>query len=191
MPRAMQNRDDVTKATDLSEDDLIKIAKSIIAKIYGESSNDLLTYLMKNEYVAEETLSQDTNIKSNEGRRILQYLSDEAIVVPDKIRVNGRTVLHIWRLNKPALIAFVIKKLRRAKEKLDLRLKFESKNTIYKCPQCKRIYTLEDAYVNDFYCQHDGSLLIEEVDKEKRVKVLAETIEKLDHLIKKIEQSWY
>jgi transcription initiation factor TFIIE subunit alpha len=190
LSKTTRSRDDTAKITDPSEDDLFKIAKSIIAEIYGKNSNDLLTYLMKNEYVVEETLSQDTSIKSNEGRKILQYLSDEAIVVPDKMKV-GESTLHLWRLNKPALVAFIVKKLKRAKEKLDLRLKFESNNTIYKCPTCKKIYTLEDAYVNDFYCPHDGSLLTEEVDRDKRFKVIAESIEKLDYLIKKIERSRY
>lgn len=180
---------DPTSSAEIDMDDLIKLAKLIIAKIYGKNSNDLLTYLLANEYVVEETLLQDTNIRSNEGRRILQYLSDEAIVVPDKIRASEGGVLHAWRLNKSALIAFVLKKLKKAREKLSVRMKFESENTIYRCPQCRKIYTLEDAFVNDFYCPNDGSILVE-VNKEERLKVLSETINKLDYLIRKIEQAY-
>jgi len=190
MSRTTRSSDDAAESADFSSEDLFKLTKLIVARIYGKNSNDLLTYLAENEYVAEETLSQNTNIKSNEGRRILQYLSDEAIVIPDKVRVGGN-VLHVWRLNKSALTAFVLKKLKKAREKLDLRMRFESKNTIYKCPKCKKIYTLEDAFVNDFYCHHDGSLLVEELDKDKHIKVLTDAIEKLDYLIKKIEQLRY
>ncbi len=190
MSRTIKNSDDAANNADLGLEDFFKLTKLIIARIYGKNSNDLLTYLIENEYVAEEMLSQNINIKSNEGRRILQYLSDEAIVIPDKIRVGGN-VLHVWRLNKSALASFVLKKLKKAREKLDLRMKFESKNTIYKCPKCKKIYILEDAFINDFYCHHDGSLLVEELDKDRHIKALTDAIEKLDYLIKKIEQLRY
>jgi transcription initiation factor TFIIE subunit alpha len=177
-------------SSDLDENDLLKIAKTIIARIYGKSSNDLLSYLIENEYIAEETLSQDTGIKSNEGRKILQYLSDEAIVVPDKVRIDG-SVLHVWRLNKSALLAFVAKKLKKTKEKLELRMKYEAENTVYECPQCKRTYTLEVAFVNDFHCQYDGSLLIEETNKDIRIKTLKEAIERVEYLVKRVEQTRY
>lgn len=190
MPRNAERENYAIRSSDLSEDDLLKMAKTIIARIYGRSSNDLLSYLIKNEYVAEETLSQETGIKSNEGRRILQYLSDEAIVVPDKVRTNG-SILHVWRLNKPALLAFVANKLKKAKEKLELRMKYEVENTIYECPQCKRTYTLEAAFVNDFYCQYDGSLLVEETNKDMRIKALKEAIERVEYLVKRVEQSRY
>jgi len=190
LPRSTERENYTIRSSDLGEDELLKIAKTIIARIYGRSSNDLLSYLIKNEYIAEETLSQDTGIKSNEGRRILQYLSDEAIVVPDKVRIDGN-VLHVWRLNKPALLAFVAKKLKKTKEKLELRIKYEIENTIYECPQCKRTYTLEVAFINDFHCQYDGSLLVEETNKDVRIKALKEAIERVEYLVKRVEQSWY
>lgn len=158
----------------------------MIKGIYGDPGYKLLMHIIEHGYVAEELLTHDTGIKSNEGRKILQKMSEENIVIPGKLRTQ-EGVLHIWRLNPPALKNLLLQRLRKTREKLVLRLNFEEENILYECPQCGRRYTLDEAYANDYVCPVDGEVLVE-ADKSKTVEVLKELISKVDNLIKRLER---
>ncbi|MEM4020547.1 MAG: transcription factor TFIIE [Desulfurococcaceae archaeon] len=166
-------------------DELILISKMLVSKIYGETAERIFEYIASNEYIAEETISKEIGIKSNEGRKILQKLSEEAIVVPDKLR-DGEIILHIWRLNKPALKTFVLNRLRRAKEKLEIRLKHELEDITYECGKCGRRYTFEEAYLNNFTCPYDNEILTE-TQREHVKKLLESAILGINLLIKKLD----
>jgi len=157
-----------------------------VGRIYGEPGLVLFRHMLEKGYVAEELLTRDTGIKSNEGRKILQKMSEENIVVPGKLRTpNG--VLHIWRLNKPAFKSAILMRLRKAREKLEARLAFERSNILYECPRCGKKYTLDEAYVNDFTCPSDGETLIE-ANTSDDIKRLQEAIGRLEYVIKKLER---
>ncbi|MEM1850853.1 MAG: transcription factor TFIIE [Desulfurococcaceae archaeon] len=169
------------------EEDLLSIAKVIIGRLYGEHARALLEHLAENDYVAEEKIAGTLEFRSNEARKILQKLSDEAIVIPDKVRVENE-VLHIWRLNKPALKTFVLNRLKRAREKLEVLLKGESENVIYECRSCRRRFLLDDAYAYGFQCPHDGEVLVE-VNNPTSLRTIKGIIKKLDILILRIERT--
>lgn len=168
------------------DEDLINIARSIIKKVYGEQAQLLFDYLVKNEYIAEEKISNSVEVRSNEARKILQKLSDEVIVIPDKIREGGE-VLHVWRLNKPALKTFIITRLKKARENLEILLKREIENTIYECAVCKRRFIVDEAYANGFQCPFDAELLVE-VNDPSVINMLKSAIKRIDILISKIER---
>lgn len=160
--------------------------KLVIGKVYGDEARQLLEFIIENGFVAEETLSNDTGIKSNEGRRILQRMSDEALVIPDKLRTeNG--VLHVWKLNEPALKTFLMNRLKKTKENLELLLKYSQENSIYECPRCGRLFTLSNIYAMDFTCPHDGEVLVE-VDGQKYSRVIEALLRRINAIINQLER---
>lgn len=156
--------------------------------------------MLEKGFIAEETLSRDISkflkergyegnmeIKSNEGRKILQKMSEESLVVPAKQRIEG-AVLHTWKLNRDSLKYFVISRLRKAIEKLEARLRFEEENVIYVCPTCGRRYTFDDAYANEFTCRYDRTLLVE-ANKDEFIRAIKDAISVLQAFLKKVERT--
>ena len=168
------------------EEDLVSIATEVIKKTYGEVAGKLLEYLLKNDYIAEERIVNDVEVRSNEARKILQKLSDEAIVTPDKIR-EGSEVLHIWRLNKHALRTFIVNRLKKTREKLEILLKYEAEGTIYECKTCKRRFLVDEAYANGFQCPYDRDILVE-VNNPATSSSIRELIKKIDIVLSRIER---
>lgn len=113
-------------------------------------------------------------------------MSEENLVVPGKLRTKDG-VLHIWRLNEPGVKSALLLRLRKTREKLAARLRFEEENATYQCPRCGRRYTLEEAYASDFLCPNDGELLIE-VDRDRIIEALKESIKRVDELIRRLER---
>jgi Transcription initiation factor IIE, alpha subunit len=177
---------DATEGSTL-EDDLITIAKEIIRKTYGDVASKLFEYLLENEYIAEEKIVNNVEVRSNEARKILQKLSDEAIVIPDKVR-SGSEILHVWRLNKPALRTFIVNRLKKTREKLEALLKYENEGILYECNTCKRRFIVDEAYANGFQCPYDNDLLVE-VNNPTTSSNLRDLIKRIDNIISKIERS--
>lgn len=169
------------------DDTLISLTREMIAKTYGDIALQLFDYMMNNDgYVAEETLTKDTGVKSNEGRRILQKMSEEAIVVPGKLKTKDST-LHIWVLNRVAFKSFILNRLKKARERLEARLIFERENIIYECPACGRRYSFDEAYLNDFKCMNDGADLLES-NNEEILSLLEAKIKQLDEKIAELSE---
>lgn len=166
--------------------DLVDIVISIVEKIYGEEAREIVNYLIKNDYIIEEKIPNSVNIRSNDARKILQKLSDEVLVIPDKIREDNGT-LHIWRLNKLALRTFVINRLKKTREKLIALLNHERDKSIYECTQCGRKYLVDEAYTHEFQCPLDGGIL-REVNDPTIEETLKSTIRKIDIFISMLER---
>lgn len=160
--------------------------KIIVGKVYGKEARVLLDYIIKNGYIAEETLLNTTGIKSNEGRRILQKMSEEALVIPDKLRIENGT-LHIWKLNKPALRLFLLNRLKKTKENIEILLKYSQEGSLYECPKCKRMFTMDSAYASGLICPHDGEIL-QEFSMREYVEELKSLIQKINIAINKLER---
>lgn len=169
-----------------AEEDLVTIAKEVIKRTYGDIAGKLLEYLLENSYIAEEKIVNNVEIRSNEARKILQRLSDEAIVTPDKIR-EGSEILHIWRLNKPALKTFIVNRLKKTREKLEALLKYEVEGTIYECKTCKRRFLVDEAYASGFQCPYDKDILVE-VNNPAASSNINELIKKINNILLKIER---
>lgn len=177
----------LSRKRDGKDDTLINLSRELIARTYGETALQLFDYMIENDgYVAEETLTRDTGVKSNEGRKILQKMSEEAIIVPGKLRTKDST-LHTWVLNKVALKSFVLNRLRKAREKLEARLNFERENIIYECPVCGRRYSFDEAYLNDFKCINEGADLLES-NNEEIISFLKSKIAELDEKIAELSE---
>lgn len=173
-----------------SEEDILEIAKYIAGRLYGKQAEMLLDYLAKNEYIAEEKISDSIDMRSNEARKILQKLSDEAIVVPDKVRA-GEELLHVWRLNRYALKTFVLNRLKKTREKLELLLKREFEIMVYECKSCKRRFLLDEAYTYNFQCPYDNDILVEarNPNSENTVRNLVEKLETLISIIERVKSA--
>ncbi|MEM0217969.1 MAG: transcription factor TFIIE [Desulfurococcaceae archaeon] len=180
---------DSTKAQNIASDessDMMDALKLVLSRVYGKEAQVLFDYILNNGYVAEETISNTTGVRSNEGRRILQKMSEEAIIVPGKLRTENGT-LHIWKLNEPALKLFLLNRLRKAKENLELLLKYSQENQLYECPKCKRVFSADNAYALDLTCPHDGELL-QEFNVSKYAEELKNLIWRINSAINSLER---
>lgn len=174
--------------SDKSFNELIGIAKEIVKNMFGEAGEKLLDYLVSKGYIAEERIATSIDVRSNEARKILQRLSDEALVVPDRLRDEETgEVLHIWRLNNTALKSFILNRLRKTREKLELLLKYESEGSIYICRTCNRRFYIDEAYAYGFQCPHDNDVLVE-ANNPTTIANLKESIRKINTLISMIER---
>ncbi len=135
--------------------------------------------------VAEETIGRTLGLKSNEARKILQVLSEEAFITYKKIRTPERTI-HGWSVNYEQLDSILAARLRKTLEKLRLRLEYEEKETLYICPREGIKYTLDEAIEYDYICPRCGSLL-EEYDKSAAVEFLRNEIRRIEEALRKIE----
>jgi transcription initiation factor TFIIE subunit alpha len=164
------------------EDKLVEITILIVEKMMGEEGRRILEFMLANNgLIIEETAGKDLNTKSNIVRKILQKLSDEAVVVPVKVKDKDK-VLHGWVLNREALANFIVSRLRKSKEKLSTRIRELEENTFYICPTCHRRFRYDEALINDFHCPNDNSLLME-VDKDSELAFLREKLKSLDKLL--------
>ena len=71
---------------ELQDNDLIDMSAMIIENMFGEPGRKIFEYLLKNGYIAEERIATTLDVRSNEARKILQKLSDEAVVIPDRVK---------------------------------------------------------------------------------------------------------
>jgi transcription initiation factor TFIIE subunit alpha len=161
------------------------ILLKIVEKMYGRDARRVLEYMVeKNGVVAEETLGRELGIKSNEARKIVQRLADEAIVRHRTGRIGDKTY-HLWILNTDQLEGILIARLRKTREKLVARLNYEKSNTFLICPTCGRRYTLDEAFDNDFKCPFDNTQLVE-YDNSAEIRFLEEKIREIDEELRKI-----
>ncbi|MEZ0394381.1 MAG: transcription factor TFIIE [Desulfurococcaceae archaeon] len=164
------------------------VVRRLINSIYGEVALKVLDYVLThNGVIIEEFISQDLGIKSNEGRRALQKMSEEALFSPVKIK-DGDRILHGWALNHDALRAYFQQRAKKAISKLETLLSYVKESPIYVCPVCKRMYTVEEAYANDFLCENDGELL-KEIDSGRLIKFLEEKIALLRRAVEEAQRN--
>lgn len=158
----------------------------LVTRMYGEEARKVLLHIVKSGgVVAEETLGKDVGMKSNEARKILQRLADEAILRYKTGRISDKT-LHLWILNTDQIEGILIARLKKTREKLLIRLNYEKNNTFLKCPVCGRRYTLDEAFDSDFICPYDGKQLIE-YDNSKEIEFLEKKINEITEELNKID----
>ncbi len=151
----------------------------LITKMYGPNARKVITHIIRSRgVVAEETLGKELGIKSNEARRILQKLAEEAIISYRKVRRDDRTI-HGWILNREQLEGVLISRLKKTLDKLKTRLEYEENTILYECPVCGRRYSLDEAMDYDYMCPIDGAPL-NEYDPSESIKVLKEKIKEIE-----------
>ncbi len=174
--------------------ELIEIAADIVEEMFtkldpkrrlGKKARKVFMHLAASKtVVAEETIGRDLGLKSNEARRILQVLSEEAFITYKKTRTGDRT-LHGWIINYEQLESILIGRLRKTLDKLRARLEYESQGVLYVCPREGIRYTLDQAIENDFICPRCGALL-EEYDNTAAVEFLREQINRIENALRRI-----
>lgn len=164
---------------------IYEVVLELVDKMYGPNARKILHHIMTTkDIVAEETLGKELNIKSNEARRILQKLADEAILRYRKAKKGGRTV-HAWFLNDDQLEGILVSRLKKTREKLLSRQRYEEEQTLYICPVCQRKYALDSVFDYDFLCPVDR-VPLEEYDPTPVVEFLRKTIEEIDRELEKL-----
>ncbi len=153
--------------------------------MYGETARKVIEYIVENGGSApEETIGKDAGVKSNEARKILQKLGNEALLTCRGKKV-GDKVLHFWTINWEQVEGVLINRLKKTRDKLETLLKFLEENIIYECPVCGRQYTFDKAIDYDFRCPYDNTLLIE-TDREQLTKFLKKKIDEINRELGKL-----
>ncbi len=157
----------------------------IVNKMYGEQAGRLIKYIIEsNGSAPEETIGRETGVKSNEARKILQKLSNEALLTC-RPRKTGDKVLHFWHINWDQVGNMLINKLKKTREKLKILLDYEENNIIYECPVCNRRFNLDQAFDYEFKCPHDNETLVE-TNRTEVIDFLKKKIEEIDRELSKI-----
>jgi transcription initiation factor TFIIE subunit alpha len=168
--------------------DLVEMARRIIRGMFGEPGEKIFNYLLENGYIAEERIANTLDIRSNEARKMLQKLSDEAVVVPNRLKDEETgDLLHTWKLNRAALKSFVLNRLRKTRERLEILLKYEEQGALYICKSCSRRFLVDEAYAYSFQCPYDNDVLVE-ANNPAIIEKLREAIRRLDKVISMVER---
>ncbi|MCD6488835.1 MAG: transcription factor [Desulfurococcales archaeon] len=164
--------------------ELIDQVADLIEAMYGKKARQLFEYLVsKGSVVPEEYIGKELGFKSNEARRLLQYLAEEGIISFRRVASRDKS-LQGWYINIDNLEGILIARLRKALEKLKTRREYEDQTNIYFCPIDGIKFSLEEAISNDFTCPRCGSVL-EEYDGSRAVRFLDKKIKEIrDALIK-------
>jgi len=163
----------------------LDVLVDIIGKMYGETARKVMEHIIESGGSApEETIGRDAGVKSNEARKILQKLGNEALLTCRGRKV-GDKVLHFWTINWEQVDGVLINRLKKTRRKLEILLKYMEENVIYECPSCGRRYTLDTAIDNDYQCPYDNTLLVES-NKEEIISFLKNKIMEIDRELNKL-----
>ncbi len=163
----------------------LEVFVELVGKMYGETARKVIKHIIESGGSApEETIGRDAGVKSNEARKILQKLGNDALLTCRGRKV-GDKVLHFWTINWDQIENVLINRLKKTREKLETLLKFEEENIIYECPVCGRKYTLDQAFDYEFKCPYDNEPLIE-VDRDRIISFLKKKIEEIDRELSKL-----
>jgi len=162
-----------------------ELLAELAGKMYGETAKKVMAHIIKSGGSApEETIGKEASVKSNEARKILQKLGNEALVSCHG-KKTGEKVYHYWTINWDRVRDFLINRLKKTREKLQILVEFLEQNVIYKCTICGREFALEEALDHDFTCPYDGGILVE-VDKRDAIEFLKGKISEIDKALENI-----
>jgi len=152
---------------------------------YGKKARLIFDYLVEQgTVVPEEYISKNLGLKSNEARRILQILAEQGIISFRRMATKDRS-LQGWYIDAENIESVLITRLKKALEKLKIRLEYERQPGIFYCPVDGRRYTMDEAMAYDFVCPRCGTPL-EEYDGSLATKILEKRISEIEEMLKKI-----
>jgi transcription initiation factor TFIIE subunit alpha len=148
--------------------------------IGGEDAVKIISILKKADRSTDEEISNKTEIRLNEVRKILYHLYDYSLVTCERLR-DEKTgwFIFYWKLQHDQAEGFIQNQKRKILEKLESRLDYELSHNFYSCltDGCERV-TFEDAMETFFRCQKCGKLL-QHVDNSRITARLKEKIDSI------------
>src|SRR3989344_4539882 len=151
--------------------------KELVEEIAGKDVVELVETIKDKKDVSEFKLAEKLKITVNQTRNMLYRLHSHNLVsfIRKKDKKKGWYIYYWTFHNKKAHELYIKIK----SDKLNLlkeRLKNESNNSYFACPnECVRL-NLENSMEHDFKCPDCGTVLIQE-DNSKRIKAIEKEIE--------------
>lgn len=155
-----------------------EVLVKMVERMYGESGRKIIEYLIKTGGAPEETLGKEAGVKSNEARKILQKLGNDAFVYCRGRKV-GDKVLHYWFINWNQLDFIFRNRLLKTRRRLEILLNHLETSVIYACSVCGKTYDIDKAFDYDFKCPQDGGELVE-VRREPFIELIRRWIGRID-----------
>jgi len=127
----------------------------------GEDAVEIVSTLKKADKLTDEEISNKTDIRLNEVRKILYRLYDYSLVASERLRdEHTGWFIFYWRLQPDQFEGFIQNQKRKILEKLETRLDYETSHDFYSCfsEGCERV-TFEDAMETFFRCPKCDKLL--------------------------------
>lgn len=183
MPKKREASDQSNERQRL-EDSVKKYADVLVVmveRMYGEAGRKIVEYLIKTGGAPEETLGREAGVKSNEARKILQRLGNDAFVYCRGRKV-GDKVLHYWFINWNHLDFIFKSRLLKTKKRLETLLNYFATNILYECSVCGKTYDVDKALDYDFKCPLDGGGLVE-VKREPAMDLIKRWISSIDEYL--------
>ena len=162
--------------------------KTFIFNLAGEEGYLVFSYLVKlGREIDEFSLSEKVDIQINKLRSILYKLYNKKLVNFSRRRDKKRGwFLYSWSAVPDQLIYLMRKKYENEIKNLSKLLKGD----YYYCDKCDKIYTLEEAAKNMFFCPVCGAQLISSRQmKDEIEKRLKKARENLDVFVVKKKKS--
>jgi transcription initiation factor TFIIE subunit alpha len=153
------------------------VLSKVVEMLGGEDAIRIVSILQKADKLTDEELSNKTEIRLNEVRKILYRLYDYSLVTCERLRdENTGWFIFYWKLQPDQAEGFIMNQKRKILEKLESRLNYETSHNFYSCltEGCDRV-TFEDAMETLFRCQKCGKPL-KHVDNSEIIEHLREKI---------------
>lgn len=156
------------------------VLSKVVEMIGGEDAVKIVSALERVNRRTDEELSNKTDIRLNEVRKILYRLYDYSLVTCERLR-DEKTgwFIFYWKLQSEQAEGFIQNQKRKTLAKLEFRLDYESSHDFYFCltEGCSRA-TFEDAMETFFRCRKCGKPL-QHVDNSNIVERLREKIDSI------------
>jgi transcription initiation factor TFIIE subunit alpha len=157
-----------------------EVLSKVVEMVGGEDAVRIVSILKKTDRSTDEEISNKTDIRLNEVRKILYRLYDYSLVTCERLR-DEKTgwFIFYWKLQPDQAEGFIQNQRRKILEKLESRVDYELSHNFYSCltEGCERV-TFEDAMETFFRCQKCGKLL-QHNDNSKIVERLKKKIDSI------------
>ncbi len=150
--------------------------------ILQPNTQRIIEAIANNSEVSEKQIKKLTKIKENEIRKVLYKLEELGIVAPigavtlKEGKLDFKWKIKIQDIEKIYKI-IINKEISKINKKLE-----EMPDVAYYCIDCGIVYSIDEAYENNFHCKECGGLLIEK-ENYKKIRL----IELRNRLLKLLE----
>ena len=165
----------------------IKLLKSLVEEIAGESSGTIVDILFEKRDVNEFLIAKKMSLTINQVRNILYKLSAEGLVSFTRKKDKRKGwYIYFWTLNTEKCLVRLEQSLIMKIKQLNEELKTRELKRFYQCKPCGIEVTEESALAHDFTCEECAEVY-ELVNNEEPIKEIKGKILRTERDLKMIQ----
>ena len=165
----------------------IKLLKSLVEELAGESSGTIVDILFEKRDVNEFLIAKKMSLTINQVRNILYKLSAEGLVSFTRKKDKRKGwYIYFWTLNTEKCLVRLEQSLIMKIKQLNEELKTRELKRFYQCKPCGIEVTEESALAHDFTCEECAEVY-ELVNNEEPIKEIKGKILRTERDLKMIQ----